>query len=887
MIEPNSKSVRVLEDASECIGATRPDGYKCARVSVCDFAQNEGSAENKELSSAKSSLSNDDFFMYRPDLFRTYNQSKNWKATIIKAPPGSGKSSLLREWQSYYDDLEYTETHFFCVSEYSNNTENKLDRIRQLAEQCRQEKGSDSDRLTHCYFLIDDFDSLGDEKVKEIFYKAIKNSPRNCHYILSGAFIADRLYVELADFQIQTVPLENLMMTRQEIEDLLGKTFPSESGALEAVDHIHWITEGWPMGLRLVVQSYEKYPQSFSFAEFNGSDELVDVFFKTTVFNRLPYDLASFSYETAMVETLNPSLCDHIINEKSSVSKLERLTEVNPFIYKVSNRGLYRYNRLYASWLQVQLLQFNNSQIRKLFTNASVWYSANNEEVQKTKMLILATDSSCLIPLLKNSGLESCITTSAELFSLVLSGKPEEISEENVHFCFLALWVYIGFGRYEEISFWTKALEKAIKTTSLQELELSYYTLTIDVAKAVAHSILFHNRESIIQCNNILNYNSSTMNAMVKFHLYYSLADDYERIGDFNRATDCCLEASAYAMACGAIDVATFPNYKRCKIMLQQGRFTEIETLAQDSIPLTNEDSPLRRAFFILLAFTQIEVLALDDAQKNIKRSLIDLVPLKNPEVYIEAQIARIDCLVSIGDFDSAHEEVVKTISMFEKNNIPAAAIGFAYVSLGRISILRNSVMGLMDCCEKLGKITASEDRYFTLYLSYFQAMLRHLEDQDDSALLMLDEIIAQAKELNLNTLFIETALQKALILEAGGNLDEAIPVFHEVLKMGQAYGYVMAIVSNGKAVFSLLKAMRAERKESPLLNEYVQSLIKALVSREEEVRTEEKTLTPRELEVLKMLNEGKTRQQISDSLFISMNTTKTHIKNINRKLNS
>ena len=812
----------------------------------------------------------------RPHLFERFNTDLRWKVTLVDAPPGSGKTCMLKEWNELYEKaFPGSRTKYFDRFD--------LDEPSCLESIMREIAAHRADG-TPCFYLLDDFRFTGSIEAEKAFCVMVDDSPLNCRFVIAAAYVPHELYGMLASRAMQIVRRDLLMLTKDEFSRIMEMSFPDDKDALDSLDHLFWITEGWLMGLQLVLQMHERYPLWFQLDDFSGSNELVDGYFRTTVFNEMPRDLAEFSIDVSLARSLNPTLCDLITDRKDSSAVLRNLVRHNPFVFGSGKRNVYYCNRLYASWLHSQLLQLNAAKIRQLATNASAWYDATGNVVDKARMLIVATDANSLIPLCKGTKLDSRIVSSSDLLTYVLDTRLERETEKNPELCFLAVWAYIGFGLYDEIVAWVMRLERSTKYLD-DEGERRYYLFTAEVGKAVAHSIRYHNFESIDQCDKLLRSGSPYLTSIVRFHLCYSLADNYERIGDLASAVDWCLQSNAHALAAGAVDYATFPNYKRCKILIQHGQFSEAETLAEESVSLTNDDSPLRRAFWILLALVQIESRRFDEARENIKRSQDGLTALKNPEVYIEAKLALVDLLSAQGEHEAAYEEILRIMSIFEFRKVPAAALGYVCIALGKVSLMRGSLHGIVTACEHLSDPMFGDDVYFGLYRSFFAACRMAFETNEDKVSDILGDIANTAHLRGFVTLFLEASVQKAVLLEGQGQHDAAAKTVQMVLGAGKTQGYRTTILNGGSLIVGLIEKVALTSSEGKANREYVYSLMKAAEEESEGYLENKNGLTSRELEILRMLNSGKSRQEISDTLCISINTTKTHIKNIRKKI--
>ncbi len=115
------------------------------------------------------------------------------------------------------------------------------------------------------------------------------------------------------------------------------------------------------------------------------------------------------------------------------------------------------------------------------------------------------------------------------------------------------------------------------------------------------------------------------------------------------------------------------------------------------------------------------------------------------------------------------------------------------------------------------------------------------------------------------------------------------------IVTMHESTDYLMAAMKNGAAGYLLKDTSRRElltavrtvlRGDSFLNNELTQRLLQSM-SGETHAATEQipERLTPRELEVLKLLTEGKTNRAIAEQLFISAGTVKIHVQHIIAKL--
>jgi LuxR family maltose regulon positive regulatory protein len=136
----------------------------------------------------------------------------------------------------------------------------------------------------------------------------------------------------------------------------------------------------------------------------------------------------------------------------------------------------------------------------------------------------------------------------------------------------------------------------------------------------------------------------------------------------------------------------------------------------------------------------------------------------------------------------------------------------------------------------------------------------------------------------------LEVLLLLALVREKQGNYTGALTTLSEVLTLAEPEGYIRLFLDEGLPMLSLLRV--AQRYG--LAPEYIERLLKAADGRRVAYASEQsprsdslkEPLTAREYDVLRLLCEGMSNQEIADQLIVSVNTVKKHVRNICGKLN-
>jgi LuxR family maltose regulon positive regulatory protein len=160
-----------------------------------------------------------------------------------------------------------------------------------------------------------------------------------------------------------------------------------------------------------------------------------------------------------------------------------------------------------------------------------------------------------------------------------------------------------------------------------------------------------------------------------------------------------------------------------------------------------------------------------------------------------------------------------------------------------------------------------------------------------DEATTLLQRLLEAAEAGGRNSRAIETLMLQALTFQARGDTDQAMTTLEVALTLAQAGGFIRIFVDEGPPMAHLLY----ETLSRGIAPDYVRQLLAAFPSAEPEQVDFLKTQAPkpdlieplseRELEVLELIAEGLTNQEIAARLYISLNTVKVHTRNIYSKM--
>ena len=315
--------------------------------------------------------------------------------TIISAPAGSGKTSLLRAWAD-----RPGEPRRLAVLQVQRDQQDAQQFWLALLDAVRQATGADSgaeppaatpdfnapamvdrvlselaDARSSVTLVIDDLHELTSPEALAQLTRLLTNLPPQVHAILTTRHDVRlglhqlRLADELAE--IRAADLRFPERETRELLDALGITLSAAGAAL-----LHQRTEGWAAGLRLAVISLAGHsdPERLV-AEFSGSDRTVAEYLLAEMLDRQPPDVQDLLLRTSLLDRVNGELADLLTGRSGSERILLSLEDANAFVVSLDpERTRFRYHHLFADLLRLELRRRLPDQVPVLHRRAAGWF---------------------------------------------------------------------------------------------------------------------------------------------------------------------------------------------------------------------------------------------------------------------------------------------------------------------------------------------------------------------------------------------------------------------------------------------------------------------------------------------------------------------------------
>ena len=324
------------------------------------------------------------------------------KVTIISAPAGSGKTSLLRAWTD-----RLGQPHRLAVMHVQRDQRDAqqfwlalLSAVRQasappgraeppaatpdfneraMASRVLSELAGQRGRLI---LIIDDLHELTSPDALAQLTRLLTNLPGDVHAVLATRRdLPLRLHQLRLAGELAEIRAADLRFSERETRELLAASGIALSEAGAAL--LHQRTEGWAAGLRLAAISLADHPDPERFvAEFSGSDRTVAEYLIAEMLERQPDDVKDLLLRTSLLDRVNGELADLLTGRPGSERILLELEDANAFVVSLDpERTWFRYHHLFADLLRLELRRTRPEEVPALHRRAAEWFIQHGQVV--------------------------------------------------------------------------------------------------------------------------------------------------------------------------------------------------------------------------------------------------------------------------------------------------------------------------------------------------------------------------------------------------------------------------------------------------------------------------------------------------------------------------
>ena len=878
-------------------------------------------------------------FVARPRLAVPLTQAHEGELTLVCAPAGFGKTTLLADW-ARRDPRPVAwlslDTGDSDPARFWRHVAAALDRVRPaVAQHVAALLGPPSPRSFEgvvtalvnelvgmaegVVVVLDDYHMVEAPEVHASLAFLLEHLPASLCLVLASRADPPLPLARLrARGQLTELRAADLRFTRDEAAVLLRTAVGPELPEM-AVAALEDRTEGWVAGLQLAALSLRDHPDPSGFvATFSGSHRYLLDYLAEEVLDRQSEPLRAFLLETSILARLSGPLCDAVTGRGDSQQLLEQLERANLFLHPLDEvRGWWRYHQLFADLLHARLQQERPGRLGELHRAAAAWSEAQGLVDEAIGHALAAGDAVWAGRLIEQH-FDALLRRSEDpTLRRWLQALPTELVSSRPRLCLAQTIVAAAAGDVDAIQPSLDAAERAL-TDERYDPEEPY-----EPSVGRAASLLANLPASI---------------ALQRASMAH-LQGDPEQTSAFARRALAELgegEGMLESMTGWYLAVADWLG----------GRLTEAERVFASSVDgwLATGLPTLAAWGFYYLGQVRVARGRLGAALGTYQRALEGPAEPGGPALQIArlAHLGVAGVLYERGELDSAHQHATEGVRLCRQfAYTPPLATGLAILAwirqargdrAGALAAMReaervepsSAAVGLLDPMPALrarlalaqgeaadaarwiqerGLGVDDEPSYprEREYLVLVRVLLA--EQAPERALGLLERLYHLADAQGRTGNLIEVRILQTLALHASGDQGSALDALAEALALGAPQGYLRVFVDEGPPMAALLRELLAGRRQHQVTaaagtgpREYLARLVEAFEQARLPVRPPVRRggvlmpgmvepLTGRELEVLRLLAAGEPNLAIAKQLVVTPETVKKHVSHILDKL--
>jgi LuxR family maltose regulon positive regulatory protein len=864
----------------------------------------------------------------RPRLMERLDAGLGGKLTLISAAAGFGKTTLVSAWVTgcdlptawlSLDEGDSDPTRFLAYLIAALQTvAPQVGQVALAALQAPQTPPPEAiltallndlaalpDRLI---LVLDDYHAVDAPAVDQAVAFLLQNQPPSLHLVIATREDPSLPLARLrARGQLTELRAADLRFTAGEAAEFLNRTIGLDLSG-DDVTALEARTEGWIAGLQLAALSLQGRPDKASFIEsFTGTHHFMMDYLLEEVLQQQPAEAQAFLLGTSLLDRLCGPLCEAVLLTPagSGQATLETLERANLFLVPLDDdRRWYRYHRLFSDLLR-QRLQLSTADAAGYHLRASRWYHANGYLAEAFQHSVAARDFARAAALAEQAwpSMEDTFQTTAWLGWI--KQLPADVIRARPMLCTQAGWSYSNAGDPETSERHLQDAERALAGAA-DRAEFKPLPGSITLARAYNAQVQGHMADTVTYAQvarQLIPEDDVYRRAQAVIMLEFT----HWAVGDLEAARR-ALEDWMNAMRQIGNDVFVIATaFAVADIQIEQGRLRAAQRTYEQFVQQADEAGPEAQAItahhHLGLALLHRELGRADDFARHWQKAeaLGQRTTLADwPHRWHVAQ-ARVKA--SEGDFDAALDLLDEAQRVYVKSLVPDLR---PVEALKAQVHLRQGHLSKGQAWAHARGLTVHDD---LSYLREFEhltlARVLMAAGSSQQALELLERLRHAAEAQDRMGSVLDILLTQALAYQAQDNTPAALRALDRALTLAEPEGYVRTFVDEGEAMRRLLVDWRAliqqqRRQEGQQLIGYVDQLLAAFgQSADIQVHPSSfsihpsslsiqpliEPLSPRELEVLRLIQQGFSNQEIADRLYLALSTVKGYTRTLFDKL--
>ena len=870
----------------------------------------------------------------RPRLIEKINAGLDRKLTLVSAPAGFGKTTLLSNWIASCErpiawisldkgDNMPAQYLAYCISALqtvqADMGEAALMQLHSSQpppiETLMTGLINDIAEITvPCALVLDDYHVITEPQVHDAVIFLLENLPPQMHMIVATRADPPWPLARLrARREITEVRADDLRFSAVEaaafLNDVMGLGLsPEDIAALDSR------TEGWIAGLQLAALSMRgKEDVSAFIRAFSGSHHYILDYLMEEVLGQQSSDVRDFLLSTCILDRFTAPLCDAVTGRYASQTILATLEQANLFIVPLDDeRRWYRYHHLFADLLRGLLSQTFADRVPTLHRRASEWFEEEGSIEETISHAFEAKDDERVARLVEKYAEDLLHQSNYNTLLSWIEALPDSLVRARPWLCVYRSWTRHWSGTREGGEECLDDAEQALDSLpSFRESEGASEELSLPtqerrlisgyIATVRAHYALTNEEipRAIEQAQKALRLLPEDR-YFTRGTAAIALGGAYWGIGDISSAEQAFAECATNALkggyplrASSALCYVGMQRTKQAKLLRAQEAFREALALSQGpgGKYFPNAGYPL-----VKLGELDCEWNDLEQAYRSVDQGVNYCIQLGHVDLLAEAYVARTRVQLARRDFAGAEDTLQRTDQLLRETKVDPWTVCWLddcrlrlWLSTGRLEeAIRWAEMSGLRVDDQFNYHHDLEHTNLARVL-VAQGMRQPLGALLDEALHLLDRLFAAAEAAGWIHEEIKILVLQSLARQARGDREGALRALAQALALAESDGYVRIFINEGAPMGELLRQAAARDISLHYVNRLLAALEPEMADDPPVTQSASaaliEPLSDREIEVLRLLTSHLSTPEIAQQLYVSVNTVRSHVKSIYDKL--
>ncbi len=840
----------------------------------------------------------------RPRLIQQLQTGVSRKLTLVSAPAGFGKTTLISDWLNQqttpfiWYQLDETDsdpvrfiTHLLAgIRQHLPNFGLGIEDFIQAPVLPAKESlfieliNAFSSAQQSIILVLDDYHRLESPYLDDGIEFLLENQPPTLHLVMMTREDPNLSLARLRGSGMLTeIRASHLRFTSDEIELFLKQTMHL-SLDLESIQQLDKRTEGWIAGLQLAGLSLVgRDDVSTVIDNFRGDDRFVVDYLMTEVLHQQDQDIQDFLLKTSILDTFSVSICDHLTARTDSNVMLTKIDHANLFLVPLDNRReTYRYHHLFADLLRHQLkVQYGEDTARNLHMQASNWYHEQDNALSAIYHAGQIKNYERMADLLVFYRLMFLETGEWFLMGQLMNQLPSEVVESRLDLAVAHAWQMLSNADMSKLAEYLESITSRLDDSDLMieaEILLGYVMLWRNQPhKAIEHSQ--RTLEKLGQANDFLQ-SFALNNLGFAYRAANQLTEALEVFQEVDR-----LFHEKQDIVHLRMTIIAIANIHEMRGDLNQAR--QVYLGAIERYTSLGYSQRMMGLLYLGLGNIYYERNDLTRAEQYIKKSFAGWSQAELAKEVMNGHIHLSFVYQAQGKIQNATQEIQAALDMGSIFTDEAFHI-YLNAYQARIDLMQGRWTDVASWANSLPlDIENPVINDFTEY-AYLTLVRWWLKDNTPKTLqqipFILQPMLDLADEAGRDALKAEVLLLNAILAQTVGESSLAVEYLINSLHMGNQFRRLY--LNEGEAIQTLLKTIASRDDLPTALLQHVDELLVVLPTDTPLASSSLiEPLTERERDVLEKLADGHSNRQIAEDLFVSVGTVKTHARHIYEKL--